>query len=280
MKSITILVLLFSTYALSQEKQFLYERSYNYNNEVYTSARNKFNLDIDFPKNFQFKAEVVQENFVWDIPTLNLDKIENLYGIDLQFIKKLSINKKTQLEINVNPMIRSLFNENLKIEDVFFNGSLRFNYLFTNKTEIKFGLARGLLFGSPKFYPILEFKSNFDSKINFNIGFPATAVSYKVNNKNMLKAEVLYDSYFTNVSGNLTSRFVDGQIQNFESIFISRLNTNIKYEYLFENKHTIGLGVGKNFNNEIKFQETNLNQTNLKFDNQFIVSLNFKYNIK
>ncbi len=280
MKPITILLLLFSTYALSQEKQFLYERSYIQNNEVYSSTKNEFNLEINLPKNYQFKAEMVHENFVWDVPTLNLDKIENLYGIDFQFSKKVNINKNIQLEVVLNPIIRSLFNENLKSEDVFFNGNLFFKYLFSNKTAMKFGLARGVLFGLPRFYPIFEFKSNFETKINFNIGFPSTAIAYKISHKNAIKTEILYDTYFTNVSGNLSSRLVNEQIQNYQSIFISKLNLNLKYEYFFENKNTIGFVIGKSFSNEIEFKETNMQQTTQKLNNQFIISVNFKYNIK
>jgi hypothetical protein len=147
-----------------------------------------------------------------------------------------------------------------------------------SNSNIKFGIEYGTLFGAPSLYPTLEYSKKINAKISYTIGFPTSLFKYDLNEKNSFQFISSYNSFYTPLN-NSNSRYINQELLQYETIYLSHINANLEYNYIFYDNSTVIIKLGKSFNNKLRIEESNNVSSKYNFSNDFIISMGFKYNL-
>jgi hypothetical protein len=240
----------------------------------------KFQLQYTFKKKITLFSNYSnsQINFLTSLNSFNEVDIQNLYSLDIGIMKEIDLKKNWSSKIVFNPQVRNNSFKNIDSDSYIFNSSILFFKKINTNSDINFGLEYGTLLGSPSIYPVFQYNKSINKKYSFGIGFPKSFLKYSVNEKNKVLFNANYNSYFTKIN-DATSRVVNQEILKYNSVFLSKLDTSLEYNYIFYNESVVSIRLGKSFGNKLKIEENNNEVSNFNFTNDFIISMGFKYNL-
>jgi hypothetical protein len=281
---LSVLLLCATAYSQTEKENYIsYNRMYYNNKEIISTVNDAFKLKMDFKNDISLYSNfsIINLKMHNQVGYFNDKEIEKLYSYDLGINKTIAFKENWKLSFFLNPQIRSNFNKELNSDDFLLNASIGTEKYFTkSNSSIKFSVDYGTLFGKPSVYIQFELNKKINDNYNFSIGFPKTFFEYNVNQKNSFKILASYDTYYTNISDNTVSRYTNGESKYYSSLFLSKINTTLGYNYKFSDNSIIDISIGKSFGNELKISENNDNEiTKYKYNNDFIVSMGFKYNL-
>lgn len=207
------------------------------------------------------------------------ENIQNLYSIGFTIDKKITLKNKWDLNFAINPQIRSNLISTVNSNDFLINGYINAKKQFKNNSTLLILARYGTLLGRPKPYLEFEYSFKINNKLHFSIGFPKTYLEYSINNNNSLTLQSDYEGYYTKVSKNSYSRVSEGEILYYKSLYFSRINTSMIYNYKLSDNSIIDFSIGKSFENQLEIRESNKQLTKEQFNNRFTVAMGFKYNL-
>ena len=276
-----LLIMLCCNKTFSQNSSNLgYARSYYNNEKVISTTEDKILLEFILKKKLSIFSNFNNSQVILLNPleAFNNENLKNLYSIDFGIKKEFHLTQKWTTAVQFNPQIRTNDFENLNKENFIFNTEIHFKRKIDNKSEITFGIIYGTLFGKPSIYPTLEYNKIVNSKISYSIGFPKSLIKYNLNEKNNFQLISNYNSYYSSLNRS-NSRVINQEASQYETIFLSKINTTIEYNYIFYDNSVINIKLGKCFNNKLKIEESSNVSSSYNFKNDFIISMGFKYNL-
>lgn len=241
--------------------------------------QDKFNLTIPYKNSISLFTNVnISHVDLLSNENFSGTDIKNLYTLDIGFKAKLNLKKNWNSEFIFKPQITNNEIRNIEFNNFILNTSLNFFKRINQKSEIKFGIEYGTLFGKNSFNPTFEYKKDINDALSFSIGFPKSSLLYELNNKNQFQLDMIYNNQFYTTS-KAFSRFSNHTVINYESLSISGLDLSLNYKYIYFNDSALSFTFGKSFFNEFKIKENNNEVTNFNFKNNFFISIGFKYNL-
>lgn len=281
MKKIIVLILITSySYSQNPAKFISFTRSYYNNDNVLSSYTDKLKIEYDFKNNYTLSSDFSMMNLnLLSSMAYDDQNIQSLYSFDFTIDKKITLKNNWTLNLAVTPQIRSNLISSVNSSDFLINGHINAKKQFMNNTTLVFSARYGTLLGRPK--PYLEFAYTFkiNNKINLSLGFPKTYLEYNVNKNNSFTLQTDYEGYYTKVSTNSYSRVLEGEILKYKSLYFSRINTAVVYNYKLSDNSIIDFSIGKSFENQLEIKESNNQLTKEQFNNRFTVAIGFKYNL-
>jgi hypothetical protein len=163
--------------------------------------------------------------------------------------------------------------------DFLINEHLGIKKKIKNNSTIFLSINYGTLFGKQRPYIEAYYSYNLTEKFKFSIGFPISYIEYKINQINSFSIESCYEGYYTKLSKNSYSRVLAGEVLNYKSLYLSRINQALIYHYRYSDNSIVTFSLGKSLRNHLEIEESNNQITNQKFNNSFTVSMGFKYNL-
>lgn len=256
-----------------------YDKHYISNNDILHVNQDKFNLNIPFNHSITFFSNytISELDLLMNQNYIESD-IKNLYSFDLGLKVNHSLKNNWKSTLTFNPQVTNNELKNIDLDNFIFNTSLHFQKKLKNNSEIKFGIEYGTLIGKKSIYPTFEFKKNVSELVVLSVGFPKSSLSYLLNDKNHIQFDINYTSHYYAIS-QANSRYINLSMLEYESVALTGLEMSLRYKYIFYNKSAVNIAVGKSFFNEFKINESNNEITNFNFNNDFIISIGFKYNL-
>lgn len=257
-----------------------YERSYNTNADVVSTVKDELKLELGFKKGFSLFSSYsnTRIDLLNPLGDFNQKDIENLYSFDIGIKKQVHLKENLNLNLVLNPQIRTNEFDYINGASFNFNSSLILEKKFTPKSKLNIGLEYGTLFGKSSIYPVFDYNYSFNNQFHLNIGFPKTNLKFNWFTKNNLILAVEYDSYYSSIT-NSYSRVKNNMLLEYNSLFIDKTQTSLSYNYTFFNSSIINFSIGKSFNNTLKIKENNNEVSDYSFNNNLIISMGIKYNL-
>ena len=276
-----LLLMLCCNKTFSQNSSNLdYARTFYNNENVISTTEDKFQLEFNLKRKLSVFSNFNNSQVILLNPleAFNNENLKNLYSIDFGIKKEFHLTQNWTTAVQFNPQIRTNDFENLNKENFIFNTEIHFKRKIDNKLEVRFGIEYGTLFGKPSVYPTLEYNKIVNSKISYSIGFPKNIIKYNLNEKNNFQLISNYNSYYSSLNKS-NSRVINQEALQYETIFLSKINTTVEYNFIFYDNSVVNIKLGKSFNNKLKIEESSNVSSSYNFNNDFIISMGFKYNL-
>lgn len=273
---ISIMVLFFiSSYAFSQENAFaeinlktqhsenisINQTALNFGFRIMKDKKNELNSKFGYTNSSISYSDTEYGNDDY------LDKFNSLSYI-LEY--KYAFSDKNSLAITANPVAN--FETKIHASDISLLGGLEFTNKLAENAQIAIGVQRNTIFGKPEILPTFHFKYSFKNKMELDLGFPSTKISYSNNERNTFSITNDFNGYFYNTNQKTTVQ--NSEIQR---ISWSQMTTGFEYKRKFNENFILEFKGGYDFNKKLHLND---NDGNIRYDFDINDGYTFKLGIK
>jgi len=146
----------------------------------------------------------------------------------------------------------------------------------SSPSTLTMGVGYKGYFGKYRFMPIINYYKKVNEKISYNLGIPATEFAYKLGTRHTLKSIVFADAIYTKIGGDnyVNDGLQDNNATKINTLEMLTVNAGLEYNYLSADGWIGTLKTGYSFYNNLE-----VNNTNINFNNSLYISIGFKYNL-
>lgn len=210
----------------------------------------------------------------------NTDALDKIYRLNylLMYIRPLS--NSWSLMLRGGTSVSSNLASSIQSDDFLFNAGLSFvkkggsaekPYRFT------FGVGYTAVFGEPRILPMLNYTKRLNKKFSIGIGFPNTYVAYDVSDRSTLKASVMFNSFYANLSESVV---VPGTQLAEKSLYTS-VGAGLEYNYWLDKNWAMSFKGGYSLYDQYKLLDANNNAIyDFEASSKLYFSTGIKFNIK
>ncbi len=192
--------------------------------------------------------------------SLSTDSYENTHTFQTKIGYHQDLGKKWVMSISLSPMLSSNFKNGPNSEDFIFNWSTSFSKEWGNggfPISLTVGLGRGVLFGEPGLFPILSLRGKMAPEWDYLIGFPYSAVSYKINGKQSLSTKAVVSGTYANNSETVIINGLE-HLGNTKLAY-SEIDLGLEYNYRMSSGFTTVVRAGFSTANSLEVLDNNDN---------------------
>lgn len=197
----------------------------------------------------------------------NLDQFSQIQN---KFEITHEVSNTTKLKLAITPSAN--FQRNLDVSDLLLLGRFEVSQQLNSKVNINIGVARSVIFGSPKFIPTLAINYQINDNSNALIGFPDSNISYSNNIRNKFSVTNSFNGnfYHLDAENNLNN--------NAANATLSQMTTAIEYERNVTKNWFMNFKAGYDFNKEYNVTDNeDHNVYNFSIGNGYILGIGIKY---
>ncbi|MEP1490379.1 MAG: DUF6268 family outer membrane beta-barrel protein [Algibacter sp.] len=209
-----------------------------------------------------------------------LEDLTAIYNLNYSLGYEHLLSKKWSLNGEAMVSVSSNLTNTITRDDLIFSGSFFATHKIGTETKpakLMFGLSYTALLGSPFFMPVFNYIKQVNSKLSYGVGFPNTYVNYNVNERSGLKASILMDGVYSNLSNKIPVNIND---EATKASYIS-IDTGIEYNYRMDDfwvvSFTGGYSLYNNYTLENSFGD---DVYNFEATSRPFFSAGIKFNLK
>ncbi len=225
-----------------------------------------------FNSEYMFKADVGFDNksllyFGNNYSNQNLDNFKKLKStLTLNYSK----NSKYKYHFSIEPFIA---NENhLKFTSLYLLSQFKVDFNLKQNKILTVGIGNSSVFGKPSIIPIVNYYFIYNDKLNFNIGFPETRITFSNNSRNYFIAKNDFNGSFYALDS--ASRPLN---TNVKSSF-SQITSSLEYERNMDSNWFVNFKAGYDYNRNYLLLDNNYNTTfDFEIKDGFNLGITIKY---
>ncbi|QOG02517.1 DUF6268 family outer membrane beta-barrel protein [Flavobacterium sp. MDT1-60] len=197
----------------------------------------------------------------------NPDRFNQLQN---QFEFSQNISKTTVLNFTITPTAN--FQQNLDMSDVTILGSFEVHQKLGSKTDLNFGAARTMVFGYPKFMPVLSLNYQLNDRSSLLIGFPDSKISYSNNSRNKFNFTNTFNGSFYNLDSQINLN------KEATKVSLSQMTSAFEYERNVDSNWFLNFKGGYNFNKKYTLIDRDNHEVyDFNTGNGYILGIGIKY---
>ncbi|MEF3079575.1 DUF6268 family outer membrane beta-barrel protein [Winogradskyella poriferorum] len=207
----------------------------------------------------------------------------DFHQIQLLMNYNYTINNKWSLGVEFSPLITSTLETSLQSNAIVLESQVELKRILDQKAKpsyLSVGLAYGTELGAPKIYPTLSYFNTVNEKLSYKLGFPETAIYYRLNNQSKFDFTVAPQSVYTLhnqplYDNNLAADVTDSYLE------FTALQSSLRYHFDFNNNWSSFFKIGYTTSSTMKIKALDTDNTiyDFKADNGFMVGFGLNFNI-
>jgi hypothetical protein len=281
MRIIIIVLLLFCITAAAQEPAatlgYDYSSIYNSTSAGLTRHNADFSLNSK-PVKVSAGVSVYSIDYNQENAPYYSSAIQNITAIYTSATYNHTLNDNWAATVTFTPKVVSDLKKT-GIKDVYPGFFAGFTYKPSEgkSTSLTFGAGYNGYFGKYRFMPVVNFSGNINDKASFNIGIPATWVSYKLSAAHSLKALVATDGFYSRFTVDETNSIYNttATTHNLEMV---NINSGLEYGYHSGTEWMALIRAGYSLYNKLSMPYSG-GVSDIGFKNNLYISAGFKYNL-
>lgn len=207
----------------------------------------------------------------------------DFHQIQLLMNYNYNINEQWSLGMEFSPLIASTLATSLRSNAIVLESKFEVKRLLGQQTKpsyVTVGLVYGTQLGAPRIYPTLSYFNTVNEKLSYKLGFPETALYYRLNNQSKFDFTLAPQSIYTLhnqplYDNNLATEVTDSYLE------FTALQSSLRYHFNFNNNWSSFFKVGYTTSTAMKIKALDTDNTmyNFKADNGFMVGFGLNFNI-
>jgi len=239
---------------------------------------NETSFGADYTKTFHSKYRIENE-LKFNSKNINyfntdISNSSTVYNeVKNKFVFNYFKSDKIDVNFKLEPYITS--ENNLKISDLDLLGELNIDFILSSNKKLTIGASRNNFFGKTMVLPIFSYYYEYDKKVNLNIGFPESKLSYSNNSRNVFSIKNAFNGSIYNLENTSKSLALNSTKSSF-----SQLTTSIEYKRNMDSNWFVNFKVGYDFNREYLLLDSNYKTTydfGIKDGCQFGLTIKYKH---
>lgn len=273
---ISIIVLFFiSTYAFSQENGFAEINLKTQHSENISINQTELNFGFSIMKD---KKNEISSRFSYinssitysDTEYGNDDHLNRFNSLNYFLEYRYAISERNSFAFFANPTAN--FETKIHGSDIAILGGIGFTNKLSENSKVSIGVQRNTIFGKPQILPTFSFNYSFKNKIELNLGFPNTKISYSNNERNTFSITNDFNGYFYTTNNEISLPNSEA-----ERISWSQMTTAFQYQRKFSENFILEFKGGYDFNKKFHLNDSD---NNIKYDFNIDDGYTFRLGIK